>query len=99
MHGLNQFMCVYVCLQEVDRSGSLSKNNFLPKSVSTPTGTKVTFPSNVRIISVPSGTNVVSSGGVGVNHTGLTQKIVSTTGTGATAQVNILTSKKKLEKT
>jgi hypothetical protein len=72
----------------VDRSGSLNKNNFLPKSVSSPTGTKVTLPSNVRIISVPSGTNVVSSGSgvTGVNHT--THKIMSTAVTGAaTTQV------------
>lgn len=65
----------------------MNKNNFLPKSVSTPTGTKVTFPNNVRIISVPSGANVVSGGSgiTGVNHA--TQKIVSTTVTGATTQV------------
>ncbi|KAK4010584.1 hypothetical protein OUZ56_019726 [Daphnia magna] len=75
--------------REVDRSGSLNKNNFLPKSVSTPTGTKVTFPNNVRIISVPSGANVVSGGSgiTGVNHA--TQKIVSTTVTGATTQKNV----------
>ena len=48
----------------------------------------MTFPSNVRIISVPSGTNVVSSGVVGVNHNTLAQKIVSTGGTIAAAQVN-----------
>ncbi|XP_046459191.1 BRCA2-interacting transcriptional repressor EMSY-like [Daphnia pulex] len=76
--------------REVDRSGSLNKNNFLPKSVSSPTGTKVTLPSNVRIISVPSGTNVVSSGSgvTGVNHT--THKIMSTAVTGAaTTQKNV----------
>ncbi|XP_057369280.1 BRCA2-interacting transcriptional repressor EMSY-like [Daphnia carinata] len=75
--------------RDVDRSGSLNKNNFLPKSVSTPTGTKVTFPNNVRIISVPSGANVVSSGSgiAGVNHA--TQKIVSTTVTGGTTQKNV----------
>lgn len=77
----------------MDRSATLGKNSFLPKTVSTPSGTKVTFPSNVRIISVPSGTNV--GGGniptiVGnLNHPGITQKIVSAAaGAGATAQVS-----------
>ena len=73
--------------QEGDR-GILNKANFLQKAVSTPTGTKVTFPSNVRIISVPSGANIVNStGGVNLNHTALAQKIVTTTNTAAGAQV------------
>lgn len=77
----------FLKFQEGDR-GILNKANFLPKTVSTPTGTKVTFPSNVRIISVPSGANVVNSaGGVSLNHTALAQKIVTTSNTVAGTQV------------
>ena len=66
----------------------VNKTNFLPKTVSTPTGTKMTFPSNVRIISVPSG-SVAGSPGVVGNHASLAQKIMSSSvsGSGATAQV------------
>ena len=68
----------------------MSKGSFLAKSVSTPTGTKMTFPSNVRIISVPTGSNIaVASGHASSGHaSGTTQKIVTSTAAGATSQVN-----------
>jgi len=63
----------------------IQEGNFLAKSVSTPTGTKMTFPSNVRIISVPTGSNigVTSGGSAGASS----QKITTSTGNVSTSQV------------
>jgi len=73
--------------QQQQQTLATKDGNFLAKSVSTPTGTKMTFPSNVRIISVPTGSNIgVASGG---NAGASGQKVIASTGSAPTSQKNV----------
>lgn len=69
------------------QTAATKEGNFLAKSVSTPAGTKMTFPSNVRIISVPTGSNIGVASGGSAGASG--QKMVTSTGNVPASQKNV----------